>query len=328
MVEVLAYQSRSREVDEIGRKQISVLLPPGALESLKPSAPPAPRPTVKVDPREIRKIAPTITPPVQPPPQPQPQPEPPKKELPSAPTPQPNAIVRQHLPSLRREPRRSAQAAGEAGNAEHARATERPDLFPRRLLPAMRFEMPRGLRRRTNSPVPIAGSGQIPGGARRGGGSGGHGTAGAGVEMLTDTQGVDFNDYLRRVYLTVKQNWFAVMPASVQLGDQGVVSLHSRLCEMAACRTATRNECLARVRSRWIARRFPRFARRIRFPRCRRNSRDRISSCGSRIITICRFPPISNTMKIARQQVLGSLLLALIVLIILLVRAWPVLFHK
>jgi hypothetical protein len=33
-------------------------------------------------------------------------------------------------------------------------------------------------------------------------------------------------------------------------------------------------------------------------------------------------------MKIARQQVLGSLLLALIVLIILLVRAWPVLFHK
>jgi hypothetical protein len=33
-------------------------------------------------------------------------------------------------------------------------------------------------------------------------------------------------------------------------------------------------------------------------------------------------------MKIARQQVLGSLLLALIVLIILLIRAWPVLFHK
>ena len=33
-------------------------------------------------------------------------------------------------------------------------------------------------------------------------------------------------------------------------------------------------------------------------------------------------------MKIARQQVLGSLLLALVVLIILLVRAWPFLFHK
>jgi hypothetical protein len=33
-------------------------------------------------------------------------------------------------------------------------------------------------------------------------------------------------------------------------------------------------------------------------------------------------------MKLARQQVLGSLLLALVVLVILLVRAWPILFHK
>jgi len=33
-------------------------------------------------------------------------------------------------------------------------------------------------------------------------------------------------------------------------------------------------------------------------------------------------------MKIARQQVLGSLLLALIVLTVLLIRAWPVFFHK
>jgi len=33
-------------------------------------------------------------------------------------------------------------------------------------------------------------------------------------------------------------------------------------------------------------------------------------------------------MKIPRQQVLGGLLLAAIVLIVLLVRAWPILFHK
>lgn len=33
-------------------------------------------------------------------------------------------------------------------------------------------------------------------------------------------------------------------------------------------------------------------------------------------------------MKVARQQVVGSLILALIVLIVLLVRAWPFLFHK
>ena len=33
-------------------------------------------------------------------------------------------------------------------------------------------------------------------------------------------------------------------------------------------------------------------------------------------------------MKIVRQQVIGSLLVALIVLAILLIRSWPVLFHK
>jgi len=33
-------------------------------------------------------------------------------------------------------------------------------------------------------------------------------------------------------------------------------------------------------------------------------------------------------MKLVRQQVLGRLLLALIVLIVLLVRAWPYLFRK
>ena len=62
-----------------------------------------------------------------------------------------------------------------------------------------------------------------------GGGHGGKGSASAGIELLTDTQGVDFNDYLRRVYITVKQNWYAVMPASVSLGDQGVVSLQFKI---------------------------------------------------------------------------------------------------
>ena len=33
-------------------------------------------------------------------------------------------------------------------------------------------------------------------------------------------------------------------------------------------------------------------------------------------------------MKLVRQQVLGSLVLALIVLVVLLIRAWPYLFHK
>lgn len=33
-------------------------------------------------------------------------------------------------------------------------------------------------------------------------------------------------------------------------------------------------------------------------------------------------------MKLARQQVLGSVLIALLVLVVLLIRAWPLLFRK
>ena len=227
MVEILAYHSRSHEQEEIGRNQISVLLPPGALESLKPTTiAPAPHPAVKVDPREIRKIAPTVVPPIQPPPQP--QPEPPKKELPSAPAPQPNAVV----------PTPPKPVDGNKGDLPKTPTTlERPEMpVPQRGLILPKSTSPgqaiqdaaRATEGKISAPSPISGGGQIPGGAR-GGGSSGHGTASAGIEMLTDTEGVDFNDYLRRVYYAVKQNWYAVMPASVQLGDQGVVSLQFKI---------------------------------------------------------------------------------------------------
>src|SRR5258708_10562298 len=77
---------RTNEEEDIARRQMTVLLPPGALESLKPSPAPAPHERVKVDPRVIKKVAPHV----EPPPVPQPAPEPPKRDLPSAPTPQPN----------------------------------------------------------------------------------------------------------------------------------------------------------------------------------------------------------------------------------------------
>jgi TonB C terminal len=215
---------RSQEEEELGRKQIAVLLPPGALESLKPSPAPAPRPAVKVDPREIRKMAPpAIEPPT---PAPTPQPVQPKKDLPSSPVPQPNAVVPKPQP-----------AEGSRGDLPKTpQKLDTPDMpvpqqgalnLPKQLSPGDAIKD--ALRsQKMNSPAPIGGGGQLPGGT--GGGRGGHGgTAGAGVEILSDTQGVDFNDYLRRVYITVKQNWYAVMPASVSLGDQGVVSLQFKI---------------------------------------------------------------------------------------------------
>ena len=45
--------------------------------------------------------------------------------------------------------------------------------------------------------------------------------AACGIEMRTDTEGVDFNPYLRDVYLSVKKRWFANMAPSVEKGQQG-----------------------------------------------------------------------------------------------------------
>ena len=52
-------------------------------------------------------------------------------------------------------------------------------------------------------------------------GSPSKGVAGCGIEMRTDTEGVDFNSYIRDVYLSVKKRWFANMPPSVEKGQQG-----------------------------------------------------------------------------------------------------------
>lgn len=52
-------------------------------------------------------------------------------------------------------------------------------------------------------------------------GSVARGTAGCAIEMRTDTEGVDFNSYLRDVYLSVKKRWFANMPPSIEKGQRG-----------------------------------------------------------------------------------------------------------
>jgi outer membrane biosynthesis protein TonB len=213
---------RTNEEEEIARNQIRVLLPPGALESLRPTPQPAPapHPAVKVDPRELRRIAPAIERPAPEPP-PTPQPVVPKKELPSAPVPKTNEVA----------PAPPTPAQGNRGDLPKAPTKlESPDMpVPQQglVLPKQGASPGDAIRdaarnSRINSPHAVGG-GQFPGGG--GGGRGGVRGAGLpGPELLTDTQGVDFNDYLMRVYLRVKQNWFSVMPASVELGDQGVVS--------------------------------------------------------------------------------------------------------
>jgi TonB family protein len=209
------------EEEEIGRRQMTVLLPPGALESLKPSPAPAPHAPVRVDPRVIKKVAPIV----EPPPTPQPLPVAPKRDLPSAPSPQPNVAAVQ-------PPKNASPSQGELPKTPTK--LENPDMpVPEKglILPktgGSAGDLIRDAARGTkpNAPIPIGGGG---GGIRSSGGGHGRGSHGAGIEMLTDTEGVDFNDYFRRIYYIVKGNWEAVMPPSVELGEQGVVSLHVKI---------------------------------------------------------------------------------------------------
>lgn len=202
---------------ELARRQMVTLLPPGTLESLKPSPRPAgPPPRVHVDPRVLREVAPPILP------TPAPQPERPVKELPSAPIPKQNVVAPETQSSLKLDAPRPALKL-EVPDTPHPNAKLQlpSDRSPgQSLQDILKGSRPSG-------PRPIGGGGQLPGGGGRG--SGGGGTAYGGIEMLTPDEGVDFNSYLQRVYVTVKRNWFSVMPGSVELGEKGIVYLTFRI---------------------------------------------------------------------------------------------------
>jgi outer membrane biosynthesis protein TonB len=204
---------------ELARRQMVTLLPPGTLEALKPSPrPAAPPPRVHVDPRVLREVAP----PVIPNPVPAPQPERPVKELPSAPVPKQNVVPPDTQQPLKLDtPKPALRLEAPDTPQPNAKLQLPTDHSPGQSLQ----DILKGTR--PSGPRPIGGGGQLPGGGGRSGG--GSGTAYGGIEMLTPTEGVDFQSYLQRVYVTVKRNWFSVMPGSVELGEKGIVYLTFRI---------------------------------------------------------------------------------------------------
>src|SRR6266853_915347 len=194
-------------------------IPPESSYSVQPRAQPRPAqpsPKMHVDPRVLREVAPPIIPS----PAPAPQPERPVKELPNAPLPKQN--VTQPAP----------QTQPGAPLAKGPLKLETPDspvphpglVLPKETSPSQSIQDSLRAAAQNSGPTPIGGGGRIQGSGGRGGGGGG-GTAFGGLEMLTPTEGVDFQSYLERVYVTVKRNWFAVMPESAELGERGIVVL-------------------------------------------------------------------------------------------------------
>src|SRR6202045_2002773 len=193
------HEPTAEEVD-IARKQLTLLLPPGAFEASKPSSRPVQRPpAVHVDPRVLRKVAPPV---VEPTPAPAPVPAKPLKELPSAPIPQKNAVAP--------EPQTTAPAP-KVDTPKPGLKLEAPDTP----LPRPNLQLPQNsasrsiqdsLKDATRNPNsggrsggvigPMPRSAPSPGGG--GGGGQGAGTYGNGYEILTPTEGVDFSDYMKR----------------------------------------------------------------------------------------------------------------------------------
>jgi TonB family protein len=49
--------------------------------------------------------------------------------------------------------------------------------------------------------------------------------AGIGVDILSDTQGVDFDPYLRQMLKLLQKNWEAIMPEEAKMGEKGKVKV-------------------------------------------------------------------------------------------------------
>lgn len=204
---------------DLARNQLGIVYLPNSVFS-EPKAPSAapPGPPVHVSPKTLREAAPPAepSPALREPPREAPKVarELPDAPLPAAPTPRTEApqVARLEPPQpLPDTPHKLVLPPPSAGKA---------------IEDSLRGA-PQGGGAPTFGP-PVRRGGGFGGGGFGGGGRGG-GTAVGGIEMLTPTEGVDFDAYLRRVYYKVKQNWENVMPESVWLGEKGVVVLEFRI---------------------------------------------------------------------------------------------------
>jgi TonB family protein len=199
------------------QRTITDLYIPSDLNRLErePSAPRPKTPVVKVDPRLLRQIAPPRSV------APTPAPEPPREAL--------------------TQPKPSPALAAPLSQPHPAESPIQPPAPPPQTTPSLvlpHFSPGRQLQESMQEALKGGGSETVASGGPIGRGSsgygggyggGGQGYAGNAVTILTPTEGVDFNPYINRVLAIVKQNWYAVMPESARLGDQGKVVLQFRI---------------------------------------------------------------------------------------------------
>jgi TonB family protein len=210
-----------QEID-LANRQLT-WIPPESSYAPKPKAQPRPAqpPAVHVDPKVINKVAPPVA-------QPAPRPEPPKRELPDAPKPKVQETPHEvEAPTPKTDPPKAPLKLD---------TPDMPKPQPGLKLPKT-SSIDSAIHDALKAPSSGGGrSGAITGpGPRQSGTPGGgppgqgSGSFGNGYEILTDLQGVNFDDYMHRMLESVRRNWYAVMPQSALLGDRGRVLLRFKI---------------------------------------------------------------------------------------------------
>ncbi len=227
VLEPRMFPERQPTQAEIARQNITDLyLPPDVNKVPKAPETPQPKsPVMRIDPRLLRQLAPPHE--LQPTPGP-PEPEhvvrdnpvaKPAPTAPVAPMPQPRAQQPSESPVRPQTP------------PDTPNSLVLPRFSPGK---ALHESMQEALKGGGSASAQFGGpTAPAPGGGGLGGGvgGGGQGYLGGAVEMLTPNEGVDFSNYIARVLASVKRNWYAVMPESARLGDQGRVILQFRIIQ-------------------------------------------------------------------------------------------------
>lgn len=225
------YHPPTQQQIDMAREQLNfIYMPPDVRGLTTPPAAPAPR--VRIDPRILRQMAPPVVPQAMPSPVPRaPERAVPTQsapDLPDAPKPQ-FPVQENKLPDPTHAP--VPDTIRPVPQQQQPQPSNRL-ILPQMNSPGRALEQATQDARGGGAPTEQFG-GQIQGhgGGSYGGGGGGEGNMGGAVQMLTPTQGVDFTNYLARVVASVKRNWYAVMPESALLGDQGRVILQFRIMQ-------------------------------------------------------------------------------------------------
>jgi TonB family protein len=222
-VEPKIFPYRAPSADQLNLAQNELTwanLPALSNSSPRTSPRPSASPQIHVSPRALQQAAPP-----EPEAAPQPertQPSEQNQSLPSEPTPQPQQQLAPAPQPQQQMPEAPAEPAPRQSNSGL--------ILPKIPSGAAVEDVPRGNGGGTSQGFegPMPGVRSQRGGGYPGGGGGGP-SLGGGLTMLTPTEGVDFSSYLARVLASVKQNWYAIMPESAEMGDRGRVVLDFKI---------------------------------------------------------------------------------------------------